>query len=400
MLDSPTGAVSKEEGDLMVEEAPDDIGGAEEPMDENQAAIPEKLFSSDDFKIEVQNLPRYFGMGQLKKLFNNKLKLNTHKLKPCGPGKNYMYICFKNSEDQEKALVVLDGFDFKGSKLKVKQVKSSAESRDPYKKKQAEKVEDTRPISVRLQEATCPFAKDPYETQLASKQNEVLTLMKRLGSEISQSCNPVKQWVKRRCDEYGSIVPIQNFIRSPLTAGYRNKCEFTIGYQSGEVAVGFRLASYKAGSVEVASLANLENVEETLPQISARMVKVVFRLEQLVKASPTILPYCTLTRTGNWRHLLLRTARGPKGAEEEGPEQVMAVVVVDPQQLSMDQLTRLKEDLSEFFKTGVGSDAGVTSLFLHLSPARKEAGVPEPSPDLLWGPPVIQVRVTQKYNLF
>ena len=86
--------------------------------------------------------------------------------------------------------------------------------------------------------------------------------------------------------------------------------------------------------------------------------------------------------------------------EEEGPEQVMAVVVVDPQQLSMDQLTRLKEDLSEFFKTGVGSDAGVTSLFLHLSPARKEAGIPEPSPDLLWGPPVIQVRVIQKYNLF
>ena len=63
MLDSPTGAVSKEEGDLVVEEAADNIGDAEEPMDENQAAIPEKLFSSDDFKIEVQNLPRYFGMG-------------------------------------------------------------------------------------------------------------------------------------------------------------------------------------------------------------------------------------------------------------------------------------------------------------------------------------------------
>merc|ERR1719500_1638945 len=362
--------------------------GDEEVKDER-----EKLFSSDDFKIEVQNLPKYFGMGQLKKLFNNKLKLNTHKLKPCGPGKNYMYVCFKNSEDQARALDVLDGFDFKGSKLKVKQVKSSAESRDPYKKKQAEKVEDTRPISVRLQEATCPFAKDPYEMQLASKQNEVLTLVKRLGSEISQSCNPVKQWVRRRCDEFGSIAPIQNFIRSPLTSGYRNKCEFTIGYQSGEVAVGFRLASYKAGSVEVASLASLEDVEQTLPQISARMVKVVSRLEQLVKASPSILPYCTLTRTGNWRHLLLRSARGPKGAEEEGPEQVMAVVVVDPQQLSKEQLTGLREDLAEFFRTGAGSDAGVTSLFLHLSPARKEAGVPEPSPELLWGPSVIQEKL-------
>ena len=71
----------------------------------------------------------------------------------------------------------------------------------------------------------------------------------------------------------------------------------------------------------------------------------------------------------------------------------MAVVVVDPQQLSKEQLTCLREDLAEFFRTGAGSDAGVTSLFLHWSPARKEAGVPEPSPELLWGPPVIQVTI-------
>jgi len=52
------------------------------------------------------------------------------------------------------------------------------------------------------------------------------------------------------------------------------------------------------------------------------------------------------------------------------------------------------------FKTGVGSDAGVTSLFLHLSPARKEAGIPEPSPDLLWGPPVIQEKlVGRTFNI-
>ena len=48
------------------------------------------LFRSDDFKIEVQNLPRHFGIGQLKKLFNKKLKLNSHKIKPCGPGSTYL----------------------------------------------------------------------------------------------------------------------------------------------------------------------------------------------------------------------------------------------------------------------------------------------------------------------
>merc|ERR1711994_429772 len=78
------------------------------------------LFSSEDFKIEVQNLPRFCGHSQLKKLFSHKLKLNFHKLKPCGPKANYMYICFKNEEDKEKAIKVIDGFVFKGSKLRAK----------------------------------------------------------------------------------------------------------------------------------------------------------------------------------------------------------------------------------------------------------------------------------------
>ena len=119
-----------------------------------------KLFSSEDFKIEVQNLPRFFGMGQMKKLFTNKLKLNPHKLKPCGPKANFMYICFKNEEDKQKALVVLDGFDFKGNKLKVKSIKGIS---DPYHKKNQFKARneavDTRPVGEKLQDAVCPLAR-------------------------------------------------------------------------------------------------------------------------------------------------------------------------------------------------------------------------------------------------
>ena len=90
------------------------------------------LFSSEDFKIEVQNLPRFCGHSQLKKLFSNKLKLNFHKLKPCGPKANYMYICFKNEEDKEKAIMVIDGFVFKGCKLIAK---SSNKQKDPFQKR-------------------------------------------------------------------------------------------------------------------------------------------------------------------------------------------------------------------------------------------------------------------------
>ena len=60
-----------------------------------QAVAYRQNFSSENFKIEIQNLPNFCGIGQMKKFLNKKLKLNTHKLKPCGPKKNYMFVCFK-----------------------------------------------------------------------------------------------------------------------------------------------------------------------------------------------------------------------------------------------------------------------------------------------------------------
>merc|ERR1719244_632940 len=289
----------------------------------------------------------------------------------------------------------------------------------------------------KLHDAVCPLARQSYDDQLAFKQNEVTTLIKRLGSEISRISQPLKQWVATRCDEYGGTVAlVDNFVRSPSVNGYRNKCEFSIGYMSGTkssktitatdeqienqatddndsngdkdnvseysketenvpepvvskvISVGFRLASYKAGSVEVVSLSSLgDNVCELLPQISPEMVQVVTRFEKLVRVS-SILPYCSLERTGNWRNFMLRTSRG-----DQGGNQIMAVAVVDPQNLTSSDIDQLKADLTDFFQPsggGGGSDCGVSSLFIQLAPARREAGQSEPTPELLFGSPSIQ----------
>ena len=172
------------------------------------------LFSSEDFKIEVQNLPRFCGHSQLKKLFSHKLKLNFHKLKPCGPKANYMYICFKNEEDKEKAIMVIDGFVYKGSKL---QAKSSNRQKDPFQKRseqrQKEAPADERSVEERLRAAVCPTADDTYENQLSKKSAEVQTLVKRLGSEVSRSHDVLKQWVGAKIKEFETIAPVCNFVR-------------------------------------------------------------------------------------------------------------------------------------------------------------------------------------------
>ena len=170
------------------------------------------LFSSEDFKIEVQNLPRFCGHSQLKKLFGHKLKLNFHKLKPCGPKANYMYICFKNEEDKEKAIMVIDGFVFKGCKLHAK---SSNKQKDPFQKRTEQKDApvDERSVEERLRAAVCPLADDTYDTQLSKKQSEVVSLVKRLGSEVSRSHDVLRQWVGAKIKEFETIAPVNNFVR-------------------------------------------------------------------------------------------------------------------------------------------------------------------------------------------
>lgn len=38
-----------------------------------------KEFSSENFKIEVKNLPKFWGVGQMKKLFEKQLQLKYHR---------------------------------------------------------------------------------------------------------------------------------------------------------------------------------------------------------------------------------------------------------------------------------------------------------------------------------
>lgn len=189
--------------------------------------------------------------------------------------------------------------------------------------------------------------------------------------------------------------------RSPSSTAYRNKCEFSIGYMTDpaletqrKVSVGFRLSSYKSGSVEVVSLSSLADPGSSLPHISPRMISLVSRLEQYVAASG-VPPYCSLERKGNWRTVMIRTARGGSPAErlgsyEENIKEMMVVVTCDPMGLSPDTVARLKSELEVLFSQ---ETCGVTSLYLHLQPARKEAGQAETAPSLLSGSASIQERL-------
>ncbi|CAM9101926.1 unnamed protein product, partial [Phaeothamnion confervicola] len=94
---------------------------------------------------------------------------------------------------------------------------------------------------------------------------------------------------------------------SPQQGGYRNKCEFTIGFDNaagdgGNVAVGFRLgALLGSAAASVARPAACANVP-------ADMVGICAAVEAVIAGSPLAV-YDVVKHTGVWRTMTLRQGR-------------------------------------------------------------------------------------------
>ena len=92
---------------------------SEPKPNENNSQEQRKGFTSENFKIEVNGLPKFFGVGEAKKLFK-KLKLKAHKFKPVGgSNSHYMFVNFSNDDEKNHAIKVLDGYMLKGKTLKT-----------------------------------------------------------------------------------------------------------------------------------------------------------------------------------------------------------------------------------------------------------------------------------------
>lgn len=74
-------------------------------------------FTSEKYKIEVRGLPKYYGIGEFKKLLNEKLDLHACKVKPPKKGSSWLYVCFRNEDGRQRAITTINGILWKNSKL-------------------------------------------------------------------------------------------------------------------------------------------------------------------------------------------------------------------------------------------------------------------------------------------
>ncbi|XP_017879985.1 tRNA (uracil-5-)-methyltransferase homolog A [Ceratina calcarata] len=326
-------------------------------------------FTSEKYKIEVRGLPKYYGIGEFKKLLNEKLDLQTCKIKPPRRGSGWLYVCFRNEETRQKAIETLNGILWKNSKLSAQIAKPAP---DPFVKRKIEEKggnkrikvdEDDQGLSIedRVKSTTIPLWNMPYASQLELKQKEMSSILKSICKQmLKESKDDLLDWLNYQKDKYqGMPCELLPILSTEKTTEYRNKCEFTVGRNDAEdkVVIGFRLCSYASGSTAVGPIDNLCH-------IPSQMKVVVKVLEEFMNNSE-LKPFDPVDHSGHWRQVTVRvTLRGD----------LMVIVGMQPQDLSSEKLEQLKSELKAFFEDGNGVEAHVTSLYLQTMTQKSANG--------------------------
>ncbi|GBN88707.1 tRNA (uracil-5-)-methyltransferase A, partial [Araneus ventricosus] len=152
------------------------------------------------------------------------------------------------------------------------------------------------------------------------KEDEIHKFLQKLSKSIEKVNSSLKPILsKYRKENYYQCCPLQPIKRSPVTTAYRNKCEFTVGRHlyTKEKTVGFRLNSYKEGSMSVAEPDDCINISES-------MLKAVKSFQAYIRESDKDV-YNPENHAGYWRQLTVRTSNNAD---------VLIIIVMHPQSLS------------------------------------------------------------------
>ncbi|DBA03162.1 TPA: hypothetical protein N0F65_003882 [Lagenidium giganteum] len=171
----------------------------------------------------------------------------------------------------------------------------------------------------------------------------------------------------------GLCCPMDSIHRSPVTEGYRNKCEFSIGYdENGKPCIGFRLGLYRDGSIVVSRPDQCVNV-------STVMKNVCDAVQALIEKSGAPV-YDLKAHAGFWRLLTVR--------HSERTNDLMIMLVVKPDDIKVAQYEALKKQIIEHL-TDSALPFKVSSLYVQEYSGVSTASEKDPT-ILIHGKPTIE----------
>ncbi|KAM4827539.1 tRNA (uracil-5-)-methyltransferase homolog A [Thomomys bottae] len=309
------------------------------------------LFTSEIFKLELQNVPRHASFSDVRR-FLARFGLQPHKTKlfgqpPCA------FVTFRSAAERDKALRVLHGALWKGRPLSVRLARPKA---DPMAKKRRQEGEG-EPLTAQIADVVTPLWTVPYAEQLERKRLECEQVLQKLAKEIGNTNRALLPWLLTQRHKHNkACCPLEGVRPSPQQTEYRNKCEFLVGVgvDGEDNTVGCRLGKYKGGTCAVASPFDTVHI----PKATKQVVKA---FQEFIRSTP-YSAYDPETYAGHWKQLTVRTSR--RG-------QAMAIAYFHPQKLSPEELAGLKASLMHHFMEGPGKDSGVTCLYFVEEGQRK-----------------------------
>lgn len=269
-------------------------------------------------RLCLLNIPSMYGVSQVRKFVAKHLEIPLDAV-VCrkAPKWKHALLSFRPTEafstlpDLEVFRSKLAGAQWKHIRLDAKLEESLP---DPIFRAREPRRDSIIPRT--LNDQVTPLWKVPYDEQLTRKQNHLDSLLR-------------KDIINRPSDEF----QMESIKASPLTHGYRNKCEFTIALdKDGQPTVGFLLGAYKDGIIEV------ENAKETV-HIPEVLKALADHLQQFVRDGSLPI-FDRSSKKGFWRLMLTRIHDGD----------VMAVVQVTPSDVPTEQYDEFMDKFITFMR--------------------------------------------------
>uniref|UniRef100_A0A5S6QET4 tRNA (uracil(54)-C(5))-methyltransferase n=1 Tax=Trichuris muris TaxID=70415 RepID=A0A5S6QET4_TRIMR len=299
-------------------ESPEVAAVDSECLDVNGDQSMTELPAEEICSIVVHNWPPFVGSKDGRKLFT-RLGLSPKKVCPVG---DHVYLTFENGDLMSLAMEKLNGYVLKKRTLRVRRAGVDwSKSREGIKRLR----ENNLSISDvgTIVDVVTPWHNVPYPEQLERKQTNCLEFLMNLSAEISGiSGEPVPT-----SGHYGTL---ETILASPKEDSYRNKCEFSVGYNNGVPEVGFRLCRHREGCT-VAPVDDCKHIPTMMKSVVNR-----FRNYVLSSASP---PYNVDTKQGFWRMLTVRCYQ----------MDILIIITVNPSGLDPKYIEQVKKELLEHF---------------------------------------------------
>lgn len=309
-------------------------------------------FTSENYKLEVANLPRHCKFHVVKQLLERHFKLEPHKIRV---GKDRAYVAFNSEKERDDAISTIDNKEWKG---RVLTAKLAAPRHDPFIKRQrldddsqdVKRVQDESLEKDDIIQQVCPLWDKTYEEQLLFKESFIRSLLNfskgitKLSPNLKKDAPKLFNWIQKNnriCCHFDGVEP------SPCKIGYRNKCEFNVGRDG---VVGFRSGCYKAGHARVVQ------PPRDCPIVNENMYKVldVFQTFLQDTTNTKLRGFDNITHEGHVRQLTIRTNE---------TNECMVIVDINPQNLIAEDI---EKEIQSIVKT-LSALKEVVSIFINLS---------------------------------